>query len=115
MSTSCERPPWPRSTRTDSPALDQPAPIAEQRAPVGADQGSDRLDDVRNLIVRGEVLDRDNQRRVAHDPWLAVVELGCDADQRAARDGSAAVTSSSLVMRSTVAPEDDSPRTQALN
>src|SRR4051812_14975835 len=57
-------------------ALQQPPPIGGERAPVGAD---DRADEVLHLLALDpghDVLDRDDERRVADDPELAVDDLG---------------------------------------
>ena len=56
--------------RVDEPeALEQMPAIAEQRPPVLADHETLGLD---RLLAAEELRDRDDQRRIAHDPRLAV-------------------------------------------
>ena len=56
-------------------ALEQLAPVARERAPVGADDTAEELlDPVR--VLGGDLLDRDDQRRIADDAGLAVDHLG---------------------------------------
>ena len=50
--------------------------IGRQRAPVGAEHAADEVVDPVMLAGRDDLLDRDDQRRVAGDPRLAVDHLG---------------------------------------
>ena len=49
-------------------ALEQVAPVARQRAPVGADHAPHDVLEVVSLGTRQDVLDRRDERRVADDP-----------------------------------------------
>ena len=57
-------------------ALEQSAPVLGQRAPVRADDAAQVVLDAVALGRRHDVLDRDDQRRVARDPRLTVDDLG---------------------------------------
>ena len=64
----------------DLPLEEAPA-VMRQRATVSAKDGSDRLNDPVGLNPGDELLDRDDQRRVADDPRLAVDELRQPAER----------------------------------
>ena len=55
--------------------LEQPAAVGGQGPPVGADDPAHELLELSRLDAGRHVLDRDDQRRVARDPALAVDDL----------------------------------------
>ena len=56
--------------------LEQRPPVAPERIPVAAEQPMQYLEQLIALVARRELLHRDDQRRLIHDPYIAVHRLG---------------------------------------
>ena len=67
------RRPYGRRGRTGT--LEEPAPVAWQRPPVGADHAPQELLELVRTVA-GDLLDRHDDRRVADDAGLSVDDLG---------------------------------------